>query len=207
MVERIILLNGPPSCGKDTIAEVMQHYVVKFATPLKDTVCQLYCGGDRDLFDKYDKDAKYKNEPSGQFFGLSCREAQINVSEKFMKPIHGKRVFGDILARALEGHEGDFFVVSDSGFIEEAMALVEKFGPNKVMLIRLHRDGCNYDGDSRSYIEWPENYSESLYQADVYNNGTIQETLAVIKEHIKIWECLNTINELQHQQLASQKVS
>lgn len=44
-------------------------------------------------------------------------------------------------------------VFSDSGFQSEMEPLIEQFGIDNVVLVRLNRDGYDFSGDSRSYLE------------------------------------------------------
>lgn len=164
MSPKIVLFNGPPSCGKDTIAGKLaerqnKSVVVKFAAPLKTVAKHLYCGGNQELFDQMDS-PEIKNRPHELFFGKSCRRVQIDISEEYAKRMHGPRVFGKILANTVKfkSQEGlELFLVSDSGFRPEAEELVEQFGAENIILVRIHRDGKDFvlpDGtrDSRDYI-------------------------------------------------------
>ena len=68
---KIVLFNGPPSSGKDTIASQMairtpKSLVVKFAGPLKSIACDIYCGGNRQVFHEYDQPHR-KNIPEDIF--------------------------------------------------------------------------------------------------------------------------------------------
>lgn len=153
--KKIFLLNAPPRAGKDTAAAHLVEYfggeLVKFAAPLKRGAAAIFCGGDKALFDSYDTPEK-KDTKCEQFLGKSCREVQINISEKFMKLIHGTEVFGNLLAKEIENSPQELFFISDSGFAPEAEVLAQKFGAENITLIRIHRDGYDYSGDSRSYI-------------------------------------------------------
>lgn len=156
---KIFLLNGPPRSGKDTATKFMsQEYggvEVKFATPLKKAAAAIYLNGDDERFATEFDTAEMKDIPSDQFFGKTPREVQIAISEQFLKLFHDTKVFGQILGNHIEhlkekGHE--LFFVSDSGFRDEAQVLADRFGKNSVVLIKIHREGFDYKGDSRSYI-------------------------------------------------------
>lgn len=156
----IFLLNGPPRSGKDTAAKYLeQRYsgkLLKFAEPIKRAVTAIYHGGNRAEFDKYDT-PELKDTPQAVYFGKTCREVQIAVSENFLKPFHGdKGIFGKILALEIDRQlpryqEGPYFI-SDSGFRGEAEILVDKYGSCNVFLVRIHRESHSFKGDSRDYI-------------------------------------------------------
>lgn len=160
---KIILFNGPPSSGKDTIGSMVQAQlsseyklftdVTKFAAPLKRTACSLYCEGDQTAWHQFDAPGK-KDEASETFFGKTPREIQIAISEDFMKPLHGTSVFGKLLVHYIQKASPRFegFLVTDSGFRPEAEELVTAFGAENIILIRLNREGATYEGDSRGYI-------------------------------------------------------
>jgi len=152
----IFLLNGPAGSGKDTAAKYLadrfEGEVSKFAAPIKDAATAIYCGGDRDWFDEFDLDQERKNQPDPVFYGKSCRQVQIDISEDFLKKSHGPGIFGDILTTRIINGDSEFYFVSDSGFRPEAECIINAFGADEVVLIRLHRDGHTFEGDSRSYI-------------------------------------------------------
>lgn len=181
---KIFLLNGPASSGKDTAGNMMQSAgygtVVKFAWPLKRGAAALYLGGDYSKFEMLDQ-ADVKNEPREEFFGKSCRQVQIDLSEAFLKVQHGQQVFGKLLAADIERLEKagiKAVFVTDSGFRPEAEVLIEKFGIRNVTLIRFHREGKTYDGDSRSYINLDD---LGIRSYDVENNGTIPQLVEQVE--------------------------
>lgn len=162
---KIILFNGPPRSGKDTIAnEVAARFgsitphICKFAAPLKSTATHMYCGGDSGIFHQLDS-SEMKDQPHYRFFGKTCREVQIAISETYFKPLHGEKVFGKILSQSItsaiekEQKPLNLFFVTDSGFRPEAEEVVQQHGADNVLLIRVHREGYDFKGDSRGYID------------------------------------------------------
>ncbi len=159
---KIFLLNGAKLSGKDTGGgwlAAKYGTVVKFAEPIKRAVTAVYHAGNRDEFDKYDT-PELKDLPQDIYFGKSCREVQISVSETWLKKFHNDdRIFGKFLIKDIERRQDmpnllsrrNYFV-TDSGFAPEAEALIEKYGAGNVFLARIHCPGCNFTGDSRSYI-------------------------------------------------------
>lgn len=170
--KKIILFNAPPGAGKDHAAQyIVKNYagacLDKFARVLKERTHALYGFPERS-WSYYEN---CKDEPHNDFMGITPRQAYINVSEKYFKPMHGEKVFGEILARELDKYEWNLLVISDSGFKPEAEVLIDKYGSNNITLVRIHREGHTFDGDSRSYIELP------VETIDMWNLGNIDFTI------------------------------
>jgi hypothetical protein len=166
MRPRVLLVNGPPRAGKDSFGKLLkenfQHvYLGSFAWALKVRTHGLYgcpeapAGAFEDV----------KDAPNPIFLGLTPRQAYIAVSERFYKKEHGDDVWGKILCKSLQwadtqnaekGVTNPLYVITDSGFAKEARCLIEFYGKADVALVRLHREGCDFSRDSRSYIELPE---------------------------------------------------
>lgn len=189
---KIVLFNGPPSSGKDTLANqlvlrIPRSEVVKFAAPLKTVATHLYCDGDSRKFYELDQ-ADKKNTPHPTFLGKSCRQVQIDISEVYMKPMHGKHVFGEFLKRTINRKvdNTDIFFVSDSGFREEAEVLVEEFGAQNILLVRLKREGFDYKNDSRDYIDLKDLEVKQVNVINIENdiNATLKEVEKVVKEFL-----------------------
>jgi hypothetical protein len=150
---RVVLLNGPPRCGKDTIGEMLycdlpSAVLCKFAQPIADYL--------RDVHG-IDMRTVEKDEPHDALCGRTPREVAIAYSERMCKPLFGEAYFGDLLALEVESqaaqNDGLVAIVTDSGFRTEAQALARKVGPQNVLLVRVSRHGTDFAGDSRSY--WP----------------------------------------------------
>ena len=180
---KIFLLNAPPLAGKDTAGTMLRaHFahstILKFAAPLKEGVAAIFCSGDTQRFAELDS-PEQKGLPHEEFFGATTRQVQIDLAEKFIKPNYGVQALGYILANAVSaalkgpvGHEEPLFFITDSGFREEAEILVNRFGAENIVLIRIHRANCTYDKDSRSYISLMD---LNIKEFDVDNDGTYGE--------------------------------
>lgn len=165
MTIKVVLFNGPPRCGKDTIAKFLlnsypDNFIqIRMAETLK-RGCHALLGLPVDL-EHYDeiKDKHVSND-NGDFFHLSPREFYIKVSEELMKPTFGNNIFGLLWLRIYDIlHEYDPYIygnpiatIADSGFAEETQPLIDYFGEEALLIIRIHREGCDYSFDSRSYI-------------------------------------------------------
>lgn len=164
MIPLIVLINAPPRAGKDTLADDLVAAVPgtvkrRMAHELKVRTHRLYdCPPEaRDNPDYYET---MKETALPDFRGLTPRAAYIAVSETYFKPTHGDAVFGHMLAdwigRAAFEAQGAIpaIVVPDSGFLGETQVLIDRFGAERVLLLRVHAEhrGCSFAGDSRSYI-------------------------------------------------------
>ena len=186
MTPKIVLFNGPPYSGKDTIATKLCKYhlngkIMKFAAPLKVIARDFFCDGSQEEFDYWDS-PQNKDKPSPVFFGKSCRQVQIAISENFFKPTFGETIFGEILARDIKKYNEQYpnttFLISDSGFRPEAEVLVKEFGAENVILVNLIREGTSYKNDSRSYINLDD--LEVIRLSIDNQNGKLDETITNI---------------------------
>ena len=132
-------------------------------------------------------DPKYR----GSIFKLSIREAMIYVSEVIVKSRFGEDWFGQARVRKMKGFDGycpfpPIFCDDSCAFVDELHPLIKYLGQENILLLRIHRDGFTFEGDSRDYI--PDGVITNT--VDVYNNGTEQEYFDKIYQEVTKW--LNT---------------
>lgn len=183
---KILLLNGAPRSGKDTVSQMLKDsasssiHQEKFARPMKIAVPLIY-GISREQWENELDTARNKDLACSQFFGKTPREVQIALSEDYLKPMHGKSVFGELLARRISGLKDRSFletvIVSDSGFYHEAKELIDVFGANNIQLWRIHREGCNFSKDSRNHIDLKD---DGVVCYDVNNNGSMDDLRCLV---------------------------
>lgn len=170
MKPRIIIINGPPQSGKDTTAALVEAftgaYRTKFAKALKDRAHAMV-----GLSVQHDHFERQKDTQLAVFGGMTPRQFYIWFSEEMIKPVFGPRYFGEITLVDIRNQieAGRSVVVSDSGFVGEAMPLVEAF-PGSVELWRIYREKTSFKGDSRSYIELPD-----VNTHYIVNNGSVRQ--------------------------------
>lgn len=122
---------------------------------------------------------------------LSIREAMIYISEIVVKPRWGQDWFGKERVRKIKKYESvvvvrhsELIFTDDScAFVDELHPLIEYLGQENILLIRIHRDGFTFDGDSRSYI--PDGVITNT--VDIYNNATEQEYFYQVKKIVGGW--------------------
>lgn len=163
MKHTIILLNGPPGCGKDTLANLVvkldrEFLKANFAFPLKSVNQTLFSLTDEQV-EVLESDRRAKESPQDILFGKSWREVNILLAEKLIKPEYGKDAFGKLFIKRLKKSfprvpkNGFQIVISDCGFSEEIGPLIETFGVNNIHLVKIQRKGCDYKNDSRNYVD------------------------------------------------------
>lgn len=156
-MSKFYILNGPPGVGKDTIAHYATEHDKSFAqlefkSGLYNATAERY-GVDRSWFKRVAVDRILKETPLSLLGNKSPREAMIDTSENFIKPTYGKSYFGKALLVESDKYPVDNFIVSDGGFVEEALALVE--AGHEVHVIHLRNPRFSFEGDSRDYVVVP----------------------------------------------------
>lgn len=179
----IVLLNGPPRSGKDTAASAITaafsafHY--KLSHPLKVAIPAFFGLEDQQHALEAQKDQKLR-----ELYGVTFRKAQQDLSEVWAKPLFGKDVLGHIAVRHLRNHSGPgrVCVVSDTGFVEEIIPIVEAFSHRNVLIIQLRRDGCTFDGDTRSYVDY-----NGVTVQELYNRHDLEGFKAQVVRAVERW--------------------
>lgn len=187
---KYLFINGPPGSGKSTLAKMLCEHNPRvwnesFAEPIREMLRAVFFPSN--LYDSPNfRDQTIKttgllslagiDNNDGQY-GITVRNTMIDFSEKFLKPRFGADIFGRLLhKRCLEqAHWYDHFIIDDSGFVAEAEYVISQEGASACVLLRLHRDGCDFSADSRGYIDL------AIRTLDLYNNGTEADLLDTIQ--------------------------
>ena len=209
----VTILNGPPSSGKDTLADMLieeakaggvsNTHHLRFKDVLYQETAEHFDVPVGYLIEVA-SDTIQKEKPLSALQGKTPREALIHVSENIIKPLHGDDYFGKKTKQKMlslvsgDEFELNYFVISDSGFYEELYALC---GPhlNNFSFVKIHREGCSFKGDSRKYlssgvVEAIVNYTEveSGTEYCIHNDGSLQDlrgvALDILQEEVYTWK-------------------
>ena len=161
----IYFINGPPSSGKDTLADglIESNGGIKFrlAEPIRTMLYSIFPYiNDNNIDDLKNKNLLINGVTESKFTG---RQFMIDYGENFIKSKFGKHIFiqlliGKIINLNKNDNISDIYI-SDLGFREELHYIINSPIINnrydiKFYLIRLHCENCSFDNDSRNYIEF-----------------------------------------------------
>ncbi|CCI88410.2 hypothetical protein BN110_038 [Yersinia phage phiR8-01] len=158
-MSKVIILNGPPGVGKDTLAQALvaqlnswrgrgfaeQH---EFKASLVNIAKAITGVGDGEWDRLYGRDQKERAQDV--YGGLSARKLLIKISEEWVKPQFGSDHFGELALAGVNKSRAKTIVFSDGGFLDELVPLAQY---HQVEVIKLYREGYSYAGDSRDYID------------------------------------------------------
>ena len=157
---QVFLLNGPPYCGKDSLADFVINNDRTFgkmslAFPIKESM-KAFFGLTEEQYRLFDSDRAWKDRKQDIFLGKSWRQVCIDFAEEFVKPVHGPEIFGHLLVNRIKTirspKQGFNVIVSDCGFTDEVKPIIRTFGEKNVHVIKIQRPGSSYENDSRGYV-------------------------------------------------------
>lgn len=155
----IVILNGPPACGKDRIGYGLMEASndwsnVTFKGGIFDAIkalCRLTGSRLHEQLVTLYEDRSAKDMNGLIVPDMSIRDIMIHTSEVCMKPLFGDAIFGEILGDKIKLDRD--YVITDGGFGPEINALIKATElTHDVTVFRVHRMGCTFTGDSRQYV-------------------------------------------------------
>ena len=158
----VVILNGPPGSGKDTLAEILASETSLTKMAFKDELYEItakYFGVPYDELVERASDRLLKETGWDRLvldvvdnysWMLTPREALIFVSERVYKPAHGEDYFGRAAVSRCIDRKAYHVVFSDGGFTSET-EIIQKNCEN-LYIFHLVRDGFTFEGDSRDYV-------------------------------------------------------
>lgn len=195
MIEKVVVFNAPPGSGKDEACKWLINKT--FTYDVGDTRYSESCHHKefkgklfaitREIFSvsKDEWDEHYTRELKevawDKLNGLSPRQALIFVSEDIIKPNFSKTYFGESLAKSL--YQG-INIISDGGFDEEMLPVIEAVGKENILVVKIKRDGCSFEGDSRSFLNTDK---LGIMETWVDNNSTLEVFFTNVVEAVEGW--------------------
>lgn len=176
----IVIFNGPPSSGKDEACLFFQNlgYThLSFKEQLFIETCK-YFNVSLSWFMQGYENRSIKEKKSKKLNGLSRREAMIYTSEEYIKPNFGKDYFGVKLSEKIDATSK--YCVSDGGFVEELVPIINRIGAENMVLVQLTRDGCDFSSDSRKY------FNSDLLEEFILGKSTHIKNQHVLKDYFPI---------------------
>jgi hypothetical protein len=177
----VIIFNGPPGAGKDECAKYFTsfgHSVRHVHSENKQHLLELallLTGVSKEVWMERYLVRELKDTPWDVCGGLSQRNFYIKISEEWCKPLFGRDYFGNISGDRIRKSDGSMFYFSDGGFHNETAAI--RKACDRMIVFRLHREGCDFSNDSRDYIYMER---DDITEIDIYNNGTLVEMFEAI---------------------------
>lgn len=179
-MRKIILLNGCPSSGKDTIAnylvEKYKYKTIAFKDQAFKDVYAHFKVDQADYMELYN-DRLTKDKPSDILQGYSPRKAMQYVVEKVNKPILGKDYLAkytlDIILKDMYNN----YVVSDLGLEEEEEATLSLLKKEKYKIIYINRDGFDFKNDTRS--------KRTHIDYTIDNNGSLDDLFKKVDNYLE----------------------
>lgn len=180
----IVGFNGPPRCGKDTLAEMLANHMdtqgvtlpvwmESLSLPLRETAYAM-TGWVGPLDGENYEQFKLTQFPAFNF--ADGRHIMIDVSERFLKPVYGIEIMANLLIQRKTGEDfsDGVILIRDCGFQIEVNPLINWVGEKNFCLVQVHRPGLDFSNDSREWVTHPD----SDMHLDITNEGDL-DALAI----------------------------
>lgn len=178
-MQRLVMFNGPPRAGKDTAGQICQDVLGKDMTLTKFTTeVKNYAHASLGLECEFDHFEDLKDTPLPEFKGMTPREYYIETSRQ-LRSVDVEAV-SKLLIQKLPEIDTKFVINTDVGMDYEARALVDYYGAENCLLVRIKRDGKTFENDNRNWVSVPEDCPVVDIQ-----NTTKENFLSELKEIIE----------------------
>ena len=186
--QKVIVLNGPPRCGKSTALSMLPTILNSSTAGMNTKAIELVSAPTLKLgvhkllgleggIDAYEG---VKDQPHKAFHGKTPREVYIKVFTEFLRPVLGEGIMGELWMQEFMKYKDSpsilnakYILVSGLGCHAELVPLIKYFMGINIMILRIHREGYNFDNDCREYI-----YDTSCRGVDILNAGVGKSAFA-----------------------------
>ena len=168
-MRKIILLNGCPSSGKDTIANyIVEKYNYKtlaFKDQAFKDVYTHFGMSEAEYMELYNDRSK-KDTPVEKLGNRSPRKAMQYVVEEINKPKLGKDYLAKYTLEIVLKDVYNDYVISDLGLEEEENAVHNLLKNENYKIVYINRDGFDFTNDTRS--------KRNKIDVHINNDGTLE---------------------------------
>lgn len=185
--KKIVIFNAPGGAGKDSICKYMNKNLTYFThLEIKAKLFELVkcISGISDQKWESIYTEELKEIPTPLLGGLSPRQFMIKVSEEVIKPNFGSDYFAQTAIKALKGGLNGF---SDGGFYCELDEMIKVVGIENLLVVRIHRPGCNFDNDSRIHFDEKHPVCTGIQFIDYHNTRSEKYFHYDLSEIVKLW--------------------
>jgi len=214
----ILLLNGPPGSGKDTIGNIIQslyeNHSIKitrfaFADPIKKGLHALLGIDhlDKEIFET-SKDKPLKVLTSGTIDNEeTLRDCYIDIAENFMRKKYGKDIFAKIAVNKINTSSASYLkppltIITDLGFDSE-LDIIQKALKNSyyISVWNVFRPEKDFSKDSRNYV-YPKNELEEspnkIVSIKIINDGPLHLLSDKVRNALYEWGSYIKLSEKEN---------
>lgn len=179
-MRRILLLNGCPASGKDTVSDYLvkkyNYKTIAFKDSAYKSVYEHFNLSKEQYMSLYNN-RELKDKPTELLNGYSPRTAMQYVVEKVKKPQLGKDYLAretiDLILKDVYNN----YVISDLGLDEEEIATHYYLKKEKYSIVYIDRTGYNFANDTRS--------KRQIIHYNIFNNSTLENLYKQVDNIIK----------------------
>jgi hypothetical protein len=157
----------------------------KFATPLKAACIALFDVSKEHLKALEAPGSCVKELADGRFMSKSWVELLMWLSEDCIKPKFGQDVMGRLMVAELQKPtSAPLTVISDCGFPDEVIPLINAFGKENVCVVKLLRPGHTFEGDTRSYLphEFITHFIDNRFDLELFERQVMRVVRKVLED-------------------------
>jgi dephospho-CoA kinase len=177
-MDNVILISGKAQNGKDTFAELLKNTLEQQGDLVAVDRFAKYIKGF--LTSYYGWDGVTKNEDVRQ--KLQQLGTEIIKEKLNYKYFHSQRLAQDF---QIVENDFDYFLVADTRF-EDEIYLMKSMFPNKVITIRVQRDGIT-GGLTKEQLQHKSETALDSFKFDyvINNNGTLDDLVLEVKKFVE----------------------